>query len=81
VWPAIRRLLIEPPDPILPETLTPRELSVLRRVAAGHANAEIAELLYVAPSTVRKHPQHAYRKLGVTNRMAAAVRLSGQARR
>jgi len=81
VWPAIRRLLTEPPDPILPKTLTPRELSVLRLVAAGHANAEIAELLYVAPSTVRKHPQRAYRKLGVTNRMAAAVRLSGQARR
>jgi DNA-binding NarL/FixJ family response regulator len=81
VWPAIRRLLVEPPDPSLPDTLTPRELSVLRLVASGHANAEIAELLYVAPSTVRKHLQNTYRKLGVTNRMAAAVQLSGLARR
>jgi DNA-binding CsgD family transcriptional regulator len=75
VSPAIQRLLRERPDPSLPEKLTPREQRVLRLLAAGYANAEIAELLFVAPSTIRKHLEHAYRKLGVTNRMAAAARL------
>jgi DNA-binding CsgD family transcriptional regulator len=75
VTPALRRLLSERPDPCLPEGLTQRERSALQLVAAGYANAEIADLLYVAPSTVRKHLEHAYRKLGVSNRMAAAARL------
>jgi len=75
VTPALRRLLSERPDPCLPEGLTVRERSVLQLVAAGYANAEIANMLYVAPSTVRKHLEHAYRKLGVSNRMAAAARL------
>jgi DNA-binding CsgD family transcriptional regulator len=75
VSPVLRRLLSERPDPNLSCTLTPRELSVVRLVASGYANAEIAELLHVAPCTVRKHLENAYRKLGVTNRMAAAARL------
>ena len=44
---------------------------MLDLVAAGLSNAAIAERLYVAPCTVRKHLEHAYRKLGVSNRYAA----------
>ena len=46
-------------------------------VAAGLSNAEIAGGEFIAVSTVRKHPENAYRKLGVTNRMAAVARLRG----
>ena len=38
---------------------------MLVRVAAGHSNAQIAEFLGVEVSTVRKHLEHAFRKLGV----------------
>ncbi len=46
-------------------------------MAAGRANAEIAASLCVAESTVRKHLENSYRKLGVSNRMAAVARLRG----
>lgn len=76
--PSLQRLLRERPTPQLPSALTIQERRVLMRVAAGHSNAEIAESLGVAPSTVRKHLEHAYRKLGVTNRVAAIARLQGR---
>ena len=41
---------------------------------------EIAERMGVATCTVRKHLEHAYRKLGVTNRLAAACVLQGRDR-
>ena len=44
---------------------------MLDLVAAGLSNAAIAERLFVAPCAVRKHLEHAYRKLGVSNRYAA----------
>lgn len=55
--------------------LTVQERRVLVEVAAGLSNAEIAERLFVAPCTVRKHLENAYRKLGVSNRVAAVVAL------
>ena len=51
---------------------------MLLEVAAGLSNAEIAQALFIAPSTVRKHLEHAFRKLGVTNRLAAVVALEGR---
>lgn len=57
--------------------LTAREQEVLTWVARGKTNAQIAELLWVAPSTVRKHLENVYEKLGVTTRTAAAARLLG----
>jgi ATP/maltotriose-dependent transcriptional regulator MalT len=51
---------------------------VLTNVAAGFSNREIAERLSVAPSTVRKHLEHAYRKLGVSSRQAAIAALQGR---
>jgi DNA-binding CsgD family transcriptional regulator len=63
------------------ERLTPRELVVLGRVAAGETNAEIARALVVGPSTVRKHLEHIYDKLEVRNRAAAAALYSRNVRR
>lgn len=79
VAPVLERALREQPTPSpLPSSLTEQERRVLRLVATGLANAEVAERLVVAPSTVRKHLEHAYRKLGVTNRLAAVHALEGR---
>ncbi|MGH3507794.1 MAG: response regulator transcription factor [Nocardioidaceae bacterium] len=56
-------------------SLSASERRVLTLVARGCSNREVAEELYVTVHTVRKHLEHAYRKLGVTNRTAAALRL------
>ena len=58
----------------LPDCLTVQERRVLLEVAAGLSNADIAQALFIAPSTVREHLEHAYRKFGVANRIAAGVR-------
>ena len=78
--PVLQRLARERPTPALPSTLTITERRVLCEVAAGLSNAEIAEGQCVAIGTVRKHLEHAYRKLGVTNRVAAIARLRGSDR-
>ena len=76
--PLLARLSRERFTPQLPTSLTTQERRVLRHVAAGRSNAEIAEALFVAPSTVRKHLENVYRKLGVTSRGAAVARLQGR---
>ena len=55
--------------------LTERELEVLHLVDEGRTNAEIAHILWVAPSTVRKHLENAYAKLGVSSRTEATALL------
>lgn len=77
LFPVLERLVRERPTPYLPPSLTVSERRVLHQVAAGRSNREIAGLLWVAESTVRKHLENAYRKLGVSNRMAAVVRMNG----
>ncbi len=57
--------------------LTPRERQILAWVARGKTNPEIAQILGIAPSTVRKHLENVYAKLGVRTRTAAAARLLG----
>jgi len=59
--------------------LTDRELEVLDLAAAGRTNQAIARALDVSPRTVAKHLEHAYRKLGVTSRAAAAARAAAGA--
>lgn len=56
------------------EPLTARELEVLRLVAAGLTNQEIADQLVVALSTVKRHIANAYGKLGAGHRTEAIVR-------
>jgi DNA-binding NarL/FixJ family response regulator len=58
------------------EKLTERERQVLEQAALGKANNAIALELGIARATVAKHLEHAYRKLGVQNRMSAASLLN-----
>jgi LuxR family maltose regulon positive regulatory protein len=60
--------------PGLVEALSERELEVLRLVAAGRPNREIAGELYVAVDTVKKHLTHIFAKLGASNRTEATAR-------
>ncbi len=61
------------PQPLV-EPLSERELEVLRRVAAGYSNQEIAQELVVAVSTVKKHINNIYGKLEVGSRTQAVAR-------
>jgi DNA-binding NarL/FixJ family response regulator len=58
----------------LPETLTRREIEVLRLLAGGRTNHEIARSLLISLSTVKKHVHRVIEKLGVSDRTQAAVR-------
>jgi HD-GYP domain-containing protein (c-di-GMP phosphodiesterase class II) len=54
-------------------SLTPREIEVLRLIAAGRTAKEAARALDIAPKTVDNHIQNLYSKIGVTTRAAAAL--------
>jgi len=60
------------PGPVFPE-LTKRERQVLRLIAEGRRNLEIADELFLAPSTVKTHVNHIFSKLGVQNRVEAIL--------
>jgi DNA-binding CsgD family transcriptional regulator len=57
--------------------LTPRESEILAWVARGKTNPEIAQILWIAPTTVRRHLEHVYAKLGIHMRTAAVTRCLG----
>lgn len=60
-------------DTELENPLTKRELEVLKQLAFGLTNKEIAEALGISYETVKEHVQHILRKLGVSDRTQAAV--------
>ena len=73
------RLAAEPEGP--PGGLTPREVEVLRQVAAGHTNPEIAEKLVISIRTVETHRAAIHRKLDTSSRaeLVAFARAHGLA--
>jgi len=54
--------------------LTPRQNGLLRLVAAGHTNSQIARRLGISETTVRSHLENIYERLGVSSRTAAVTR-------
>lgn len=58
---------------IAPAKLSPRELEILRLVADGQSNPEIAAMLYLSISTVKTHVRNILSKFGVEHRLQAAV--------
>jgi DNA-binding NarL/FixJ family response regulator len=80
--PTVTRRLIEEFSRIRParearpdalDELTPRELEVLRQLARGMSNAEIAEALVLGDTTVKTHVTHVLSKLGLRDRVQAVV--------
>jgi DNA-binding NarL/FixJ family response regulator len=56
-----------------PGGLTNREVDVLRLLARGHTNRQMARQLGLSPKTVSNHVEHTYAKLGVSSRAAATL--------
>ena len=76
--PARRASRADAPGPQRPGDLSEREVEVLRLVAAGFSNPQIATSLYISRKTAEHHVSNILAKLGVTTRTeaaAAAVRL------
>lgn len=58
--------------------LTPREREILDRLAKGHSHKEVAEELFVSPTTVRKHIFNIYEKLQVHSKVEAVNKYLGR---
>jgi DNA-binding CsgD family transcriptional regulator len=79
VWAGFRtssRKLVAPPaepDPAVLEStgISRRELEVLRLIAAGHSNREIADKLFLSLNTVKTHTSNVFSKLNVSRRTQA----------
>lgn len=56
-----------------PDRLTPREIEVLRLVATGASNKQIAATLVISEKTARNHVERTYAKIGVSNRIGASM--------
>lgn len=74
---AVRALAAAPPvfeslDP--PDRLTPRETEILRLMAGGYSNREIADALHSGEGTVKNHISHILSKLGVRDRTRAVLK-------
>jgi len=59
------------------EVLSPRELEILAYIRGGRSTRDIATTLWVSPSTVRKHLENVYTKLGVHSRTEAVAHVYG----
>jgi len=55
------------------EELSARELDVLKLIAKGFSNDEIARTLFISPHTVKNHVSNIYRKMGVDDRTQVAI--------
>ncbi|HUG14944.1 MAG TPA: AAA family ATPase [Thermomicrobiales bacterium] len=70
---AVEAMLTSRPAHSHPAGLTEREVEVLRLVAQGLTDAEVAERLFISPRTVGQHLRSVYNKLRVNSRTAAAI--------
>ena len=72
----LRAIRADPPSPTGPRvpTLTEREIDVLRLVAEGYANREIARILHLAEGTVKNHLSMILQKMGARDRTNAVLR-------
>jgi DNA-binding NarL/FixJ family response regulator len=70
---AFRNVLDQPGAPAVEETLTPRELEIVRMVAAGLRNKGVAARLGISEGTVKVHLHNIYEKLGVEGRVELLV--------
>jgi DNA-binding CsgD family transcriptional regulator len=70
---AVGGAAMQPPAPAYPDGLSGREVEVLRLVAAGRSNAQIAEELVLSPHTVVRHVSNIMTKTGSLNRTGAAA--------
>ena len=66
--PALGARLAAEPDSGVEDELSEREIEVLRRIALGYTNSEIAEQLFLSIRTVESHRAHIQQKLGLTTR-------------
>ncbi len=71
--PPITKRLAERMRNVSPDALTSREIDVLREVANGNTNAEVAKQLHISEATVKTHLIHIYDKLAVSDRAAAVA--------
>ena len=66
-----------PPDPppaaLVESPLTERELEVLRQIAVGKSNKQVANALFISEQTVKNHLKHVYEKLNVRDRTSATL--------
>jgi DNA-binding CsgD family transcriptional regulator len=72
-----RRAAVRRATAAWPGGLTAREREVLRLVADGRTNREVARSLWISPLTVRRHLENTFEKLGVRSRAAAVARVFG----
>jgi DNA-binding NarL/FixJ family response regulator len=71
--PEISRVLLRPREMAAAPHLSPRERAILRLIVDGYSNGEIAGRLSCATATVHTHVLNLFRKLGVHDRVSAAV--------
>jgi DNA-binding NarL/FixJ family response regulator len=65
--------LVAPDDALPVHSLTPREIEILRRIAGGATNKQVAEQVCTSEKTVGRHLANIYAKLGVSSRTAAVA--------
>jgi DNA-binding NarL/FixJ family response regulator len=71
--PRVARALLPSATPRVKDTLSARELEVLRLVAKGLANKQIGRTLGISERTVKVHVGHVFRRIGVADRTSAAM--------
>lgn len=71
--PAVAAALVSRAKAPAPAALTPREVEVLRLVATGSTNAQIASTLFISEATVKTHLLRLFEKLGVNDRTRAVT--------